>query len=56
MELPVDISKEGKLRFLIDTGADISLLKGSAPVGSTEYDPEGRIRVRCVDGSTLWES
>jgi hypothetical protein len=53
VELPADISKEGKLRFLIDTGADISLLKGNALVESTEYDPEGRLRVRCVDGTPI---
>ena len=39
--------------FLVDTGADVSLLKGSKLVGTTEFDPEGKIEVKCVDGSTI---
>ena len=39
--------------LLVDTGADISLLKGSKLVGSTEYDPDKKIRVKCVDGSPM---
>jgi hypothetical protein len=41
------------LLFLIDTGADISILKGNKLVGSTEFDHNGRMKVRCVDGSTI---
>jgi hypothetical protein len=36
LKLKLNISKEGELLFLIDTGADISLLKGNKPIGSTE--------------------
>jgi hypothetical protein len=32
--------------FLIDTGADISLLKGSKLIGTTEYDPEKKVKVK----------
>jgi len=41
------------LLFLIDTGADVSLLKGSKLIGNIEYDPEGKVRVKCVDGSPM---
>jgi hypothetical protein len=54
LELKVDISKEREgLLFLIDTGADISILKGNKLMGSTEFGPSGRVKVRCVDGSTI---
>ena len=39
--------------FLIDTGADISLLKGNKLIGTTEYDSEKRVKVKCVDGSPM---
>jgi len=51
--LKVDISKEDELLFLIDTGADISLLKGNKLIRTTEYDPEKRVKVKCVDGSPM---
>jgi len=38
---------------LIDTGADISLLKGNKLIGTTEYDPEKKVKVKCVDGSPM---
>jgi len=50
LRLKVDISKEDNLLFLIDTGADISLLKGNKLIGTTEYDPEKKVKVKCVDG------
>ena len=53
MRLKVNISKEDTLLFLIDTGADISLLKGDKVIGSTEYDPEGKVQVKGVDGSPI---
>jgi len=51
--LKADISKEDELLFLIDTGADISLLKGNKLIGTTEYDPEKKMKVKCVDGSPM---
>ena len=39
--------------FLIDTGADISLIKGNKLIGTTEYDPGRKVRVKCVDGSPI---
>ena len=51
--MKVDISKEDELLFLIDTGADISLLKGNKLIGTTEYDPENKEKVKCLDGSPM---
>jgi len=39
--------------FLIDTDADISLLKGTKLIGTAEYDPERKVKVKCVDGSPM---
>ena len=41
LKLKIDASKEEGLLFLVDTGADVSLLKGSKLVGTTEFNPEG---------------
>jgi hypothetical protein len=47
------VSKAGKLRFLVDTGADISLIKSTKLKGEAEFDPDSRVRVRGVDGSVV---
>jgi len=46
----VDISKENELLFLIDTGADICLPKGDKLIGTTEYDPDRKVKVKYIDG------
>jgi hypothetical protein len=51
--LKTNLSKEDKLLFLIDTGADSSLLKVNKLIGTAEYDPRGKVRVKCVDGSPI---
>ena len=48
LRLKVNISKEGEILFLIDTKADVSLLKGNKLIGSKEYDPEKKVRVKWV--------
>jgi len=54
LKLKVDASKgEEGLLFLVDTGADVSLLKGNKLVETTEFNPEGKIEVKCVDSSTM---
>jgi len=53
LRLKADISKEDELLFLIYTGADISLLKENKLVGTTEYDPEKIVKVKCVDKSPM---
>jgi hypothetical protein len=39
--------------FLIDTGADISLLKGDKLIDSTEFDPGRKATVKSVNGSPI---
>jgi hypothetical protein len=53
LKLKVDVSKENELLFLTDTGADVRLLKGKKLVGTPEYDPEKKVKVKCVDGSPI---
>jgi hypothetical protein len=51
--LKVDISKEDELLFLIDTGADISLLKRNKLIGTTKCDPKKKVKVKCIGGSPM---
>jgi hypothetical protein len=53
IELAVEESKPGRIRFLLDSGADISLIKGSTLIGSTEFDPKQKVKVKSVDGSVV---
>jgi hypothetical protein len=53
LEWEVDISKTGKLNFLVDTGADISLITSTKLLGDAVSDPNRKIRVRGVDGSIV---
>jgi hypothetical protein len=46
----LDVSNEREL-FLIDTGANISLVKGEKLIETTEFDPRQKVKVKCVDGS-----
>ena len=39
--------------FLVDTGADVSLIKGSKLKGATEFNPDAKVRIKCVDGSPM---
>jgi hypothetical protein len=52
INLTVDMSNE-ELLFLIDTGADISLLKADKLIGSTEVDPTRKVKVKCVNASPI---
>jgi hypothetical protein len=38
VEFQVDVSKTGKLKFLLDTGADICLIKSKNLLGTPEFD------------------
>jgi hypothetical protein len=51
--LKTDLSKGEELLFLIDTGANISLLKVDKLIWTMEYDPERKVRVKCVNGSPI---
>jgi hypothetical protein len=39
VELKVKESKIGKIRLLLNTGADICLIKSSVPIETTEFNP-----------------
>jgi hypothetical protein len=39
LEWEVEFSKTGKLNFLVDTGADISLIKSTNLLGEAVFDP-----------------
>ena len=41
------------LYFLVDSGADISLVKSQRLIGTAEFEPKNRVRVKSVDGSIL---
>jgi hypothetical protein len=41
------------LLLLVDTGADISLLKPDNLDKTKQYDPEGRVQVKSVNGSII---
>jgi hypothetical protein len=38
---------------LVDSGADISLVKSYKLLGSAEFEPKDRIRVKSVEGSVI---
>jgi len=49
-ETKLVVSKENDLFFLIDIGADVSLLKRNKLIRTTEYVPEKKVKVKSVDG------
>ena len=49
----LEASKGDKLYFLVDSGADFSLVKSRKLLGTAEFEPEDRVRFKGVDGSTL---
>ena len=53
VRLRTDISKGKELLLLVDTGADISILKPDKLDKTEPFDPEGRMRVKGVSGSSI---
>ena len=49
----MDVGSEKELLFLVDSGADFSLLKSKRLIGTKEFEPQNRVRIRSVDGSVL---
>lgn len=52
------MASEKELFFLVDSGADISLLTSMWLIGTTESEPQKKVRVKSVEGSVLvnaWE-
>jgi hypothetical protein len=48
-----DISNGRELSLLVDTGEDVSLLKPDNLDKTRKFDPDGRVRVKSVDGSII---
>jgi len=53
VRLQTDVSNERELLLLVDTGADISLLKPNNLEKTRTYDPDGKVKVKGVDGSII---
>jgi hypothetical protein len=53
VRLQTDASNGCELSLLVDTGADVSLLKPDNLDKSKKFDPDGRIKVKSVDGSII---
>jgi hypothetical protein len=51
--LSLGVGREKELLFLVDSGADISLLKSKRLIGTKEFEPRNRVKIRSVDGSVL---
>jgi hypothetical protein len=46
-------SKTGKRKLLLDTGADICLIKISALLETTQFDPRKKVKVKSLEGTTV---
>jgi transposase InsO family protein len=53
VRLQTDISNGHELLLLVDTGADISLLKPTNLDKDGTYNPDGKVKVKGVDGSVI---
>jgi len=51
--LELDVSQGHKLYFLVDSGADISLVKSYKVLGTAEFEPKDRVCVKSVEGSVI---
>jgi len=51
--LELDVSQGHKLYLLVDSGADISLVKSYKLLGTAEFEPKDRVRVQKVEGSVI---
>jgi hypothetical protein len=49
----IDISKEDELYFLVDTGADVSIISSKKLIGTTEFEPRQKVRLKSFDGSIV---
>ena len=51
--MELDVSQGHKLHFLVDSGTDISLVKSYKLLGTAEFDPKDRVRVKSVERSVV---
>ena len=49
----LDVSQELKLYFLADSRADIRLVKSYKLLGTAEFEPKDRVRIKSVEGSVI---
>jgi hypothetical protein len=47
------VSQGHKLYFLVDSGADISLIKSEKLLSAAEFEPKDQVRVKSVEGSII---
>jgi hypothetical protein len=53
VKLTLDVSKEKELFFLVDTGADVSIVNSKKLIGTTEFEPRQKVRFKSVDRSIV---
>jgi hypothetical protein len=51
--LELEVSQGHKLYFLVYSGADISLVKSYKLLGTAEFEPKDRVRVKSVEGYVI---
>lgn len=51
--LDLDVGNGEKMHLLVDSGADISLLKSRRLLVTAEFEPRDRVRVNSVEGSVI---
>jgi hypothetical protein len=47
------VGGSSKLYLLVDSGADVSLLRSKNLLGAAEFEPEEKIRIKSVNGSVI---
>jgi hypothetical protein len=49
----LDVGNDCTLYLLVDSGADVSLLKSARLLGTAEFEPKESMRIRSVEGSVI---
>jgi hypothetical protein len=49
----LDVGNDCTLYLLVDSGADVSLLKSASMLGTAEFEPKESMRIRNVEGSVI---
>jgi predicted aspartyl protease len=49
----MDVSRGRKLYFLVDSGADVSLVKSEKLLSEVEFEPRDRVRIKSMEGSVV---
>jgi hypothetical protein len=53
IKFKLDIGRDEELYFLLDTGADVSIIKSEKLIGSTEFESREKIKLKSVGGSIV---